>query len=291
MVNPKPIKAPFQIRSTAREERYIKMLIYGPFGSGKTYLAASAKHVPDMTDVLMINVDGGDKTLSEPDDAIDEITITDLTTVQRVVEFLRLHIKYRDSNHPDAKKKLLELELMYRGVAGDEPKRYNTLIIDSLSEVHRLTMNQLLGVDMTTTEVDSPDRDTTWKDWGQSSSIIMKMIRLFKVLPMHVFGVCPAETKTNEKTGATMTQPQLPGKLATEILGQWDIVGLLRSAYNAKEETVDRRLYLVPGTNYMAKHRLGDKAPAVIKDPTMATIMSIYKGEYKQLAAAPTKGS
>lgn len=291
MVNPKPIKAPFQIRSTAREERYIKMLIYGPFGAGKTYLAASAKDVPEMRDVLMINVDAGDKTLSKPDDAIDEITVTDLTTIQRVVEYLRLHVKYRDSKSPEAKKKLLEMELLYRGEVGTEPKLYNTVIIDSLSEVHRLTMNQLLGVDMATTEVDSPDRDTTWKDWGQSSSIIMKMVRLFKVLPMHVFGVCPAETKTNDKTGATMTQPQLPGKLATEILGQWDIVGLIRSAYVAAEDRVDRRLYLVAGTNYMAKHRLGDDAPAVIKAPTMATIMSIYKGEYKQLAAAPTKGS
>ncbi len=52
-----PIKA-------SERAKYLKLLVYGQPGSGKTYLAGTATKVPELSPVLFIDVEGGTKTLT-----------------------------------------------------------------------------------------------------------------------------------------------------------------------------------------------------------------------------------
>ena len=52
----------------------MKILIYGPQGVGKTYLAATAQDHPAMRDVLFLNVEGGLMTIAHRGDIMAEDT-------------------------------------------------------------------------------------------------------------------------------------------------------------------------------------------------------------------------
>ena len=53
---------PFRIRSKEEREkmRYLKVMIYGDYGVGKTWLAGTAVGVPQMQDVLVISAESGE---------------------------------------------------------------------------------------------------------------------------------------------------------------------------------------------------------------------------------------
>ena len=83
--------AMFRLETVQRRERYLKMLVYGNYGVGKTTLACTACSVPNMQDVLMINAEAGDLSVTEFD--LDEITVRNFATLGRINEFLRQHCK------------------------------------------------------------------------------------------------------------------------------------------------------------------------------------------------------
>lgn len=271
---------PFEIESTARQERYIKLLIHGAFGAGKTHFAGTARDVDGMGDVLLLDAESGDKTLSAEDRAVDRIRVTNFATVNAVTQMLREHLRYRDGTRPDDIEKLVKLEQKYRGGKKvTTPRRYRTVIFDSLAEFHKLVMNKRLGIDYDNVELDQEVRDIQWKDWGQASTMIMQMIRVFREMDIHFIAVCPSETKVIEKTGASMTAPMLPGKLSEQVQGQFDVVAYLRSAVDPETKSVGRRLYLEPGKTFRAKHRMGPTTPAWIDNADMADLMEVYNGD------------
>ena len=143
---------PFKILGKDEREssRYLKLLVYGGFGVGKTFLAGTAAEVASMNDVLLISAESGDLTLDSGDkpdfENIDSIPVTDYKTASEVYKFLQLHCKYRDHKAPEAEARLKQLQSNITGTPIDEiqqVKRYRTVIIDSLSEVEAYCMNQL----------------------------------------------------------------------------------------------------------------------------------------------------
>lgn len=128
-------------------------MIYGEYGVGKTRLCGTAVEVPTMNDILLIDAESG--TLTLVDDAlpfhnIDVVSVKSYRQVAKVHEFLRLHCQLRDRNDKESVAKLIEIEERLKGEDVKEPKRYRTVILDSLSEIESLCMNQLLGITDTT---------------------------------------------------------------------------------------------------------------------------------------------
>ncbi|KKK87479.1 hypothetical protein LCGC14_2752840, partial [marine sediment metagenome] len=141
---------PFVITSQGAHSRYLKLLIYSDYGVGKTFLSGTASNVDSMRDVLLLNAESGDLTLDIPEKEdkfnfkdIDRIRVKDYHTVARVHEFLKLHCQFRESGEED---RLIALESQLKGIEITKPKHYNTVIVDSLTEVEAYCMNQLLGI-------------------------------------------------------------------------------------------------------------------------------------------------
>ena len=70
----------FRIETHKVRQRYLKLLIYGSPGVGKTSLAGSAVEVPSMRDVLMINAELGVLAIEDLD--IDCIPLESYTITQ-----------------------------------------------------------------------------------------------------------------------------------------------------------------------------------------------------------------
>jgi len=259
---------PFRISRPTAQERYLKLLIYGTFGSGKTTLGASACNIDSMKDVLLVSAESGELSVEDYD--LFAVDVKNYSTLGKVYEFLRQHCKARDADDVD---KLKELESRVTGEVPEEPLRFRTVIIDSLTEVEAYCMNQLLGV-TDSTKIDEEVQSAEWAEYKKNNSMITRLIRSFRDLPMHVIMVA-SEQYTQDETKKFKYSPNLTGKLSKGVQGFFDMVGYLAVGNADEKGNVSRRLYVQPSGQgkYDAKHRYAK-----------------FKGTYFDIPSTPSAG-
>lgn len=274
--------APFQIKALGKADLWLKAFIYGKHGSGKTDLAGTAVDVPEMNDVLFISAEAGDLTLQnsqriQAKNRIMTIPVDTFTTVGYIHDFLVAHCKFRDANDINGLKRL---ESQVTGIPIDqieEPKKFKTVIIDSLTEVEAYSMYSLLGVDASKVMI-SADMDVAdWPIFRKNFEMVKLLCRSYRNLPMHVIFVA-AQSYTQDETKKFHYTPQLTGKLSTALQGQVDLVGWITTGPSTPEKPSPRRLYVQPVSDPMApkfdaKIRNGAYALPYFEDPVMADIM------------------
>lgn len=266
------------------------MMIYGPVGIGKTTLAGSAADVDDMADVLLIDAEGGDMTLSDNPrikhpERIMQVPVTTFMQLGQVHEYLKAHCVFRDSNNVD---KLREKESWLMGIPPEQlenPHRFRTVIIDTITEAETYNMYSLLGVDqskiLTAGTGGADDVEVaTWDEFRKNKMMVEILVRAFRDLPMHVILVAHQQYSEDEVKRKSYT-PQLTGKLVNSVQGLVDIVGYLRDAPppapDPKNPTVApkkiKRLFVQPAPQFAAKCRRPAFTGEYFDDPNMASIM------------------
>lgn len=278
-----PAGPPFLIRPVSTTDRYIKLLVYGGYGAGKTRLAGSAVLVPQMRDIFMIDAESGELTLSTIEEPawgdsviryIDSVRVTTFRELARTQEFLKVHCKYRDEDTPEANKKLKELEERLMGEhfdADKPPRKYYTAIIDSLSEIESYSMYQLLGI-TDRTRLDEEASEQGWPEYRKNQMQILRMIRAFRDLPMNII-MTAASDYSQDDSKKFVYKPALSGQLAKKCQGFMDIVGFLAITNNA-EGTEVRRMFVKPNPRWDAKCRFSSFAGAHYDDPTLKSILA-----------------
>lgn len=280
----------FQIIPITEEVPYLKMLVYGAYGSGKTTLCATAADVDAMADVLMLDIESGKMTVAESDrikrkDRIDAIRISSFKQLAKVHEFLKAHCRYRDDKSASATENLKKLEAKFRGVDVKEikePRRYKAVMIDSTSELDQLTMYELLGIstDMKLDDALS-DNDMEVADWPifrKNNQMMQLIIRAYRDLPIHAFFICHA-AYTQDEMKRFHYSPSMTGKLKDQIQGFVDIVGYLTvgNVPDGQKEA-PRRLYVQPVGKFDAKNRKASFKESYFDNPTMS---NVWKGIHK----------
>ena len=251
------------------------MLVYADYGVGKTFLAGTAADIPELRDVLCINAEGGDLTLTDPShafDKIDFIRCTNYALVARSYEFLKLHCQLRDQNDVD---KLRQLESRFTGVPEEEieePKRYYTVIVDSLAEVESFNMSAILGV-RDNVRLDSEVQAAEWAEYKKNHTMIQRLVRSFRDLPMHVIFTCPRQY-TQDENKRFVFAPQLTGKLSNQVQGFMDVVGFLVLKSVEEEGKTERRLWVQPAGRFAAKCRFSTYKKAYFDNPTLPSIVA-----------------
>jgi len=249
--------------------------VYGNYGTGKTHLAGTASEIPELRDVLLINAESGDLTL-DAFEYIDEVTIHDFKTLARVYEFLKAHCAARDANDED---KLEAMQRKFFYAAEDEElelRRYKTVIVDSLSEVEQYCLNALLGI-ADNTKLDDEVQSAEWSEYKKNNSMMLRLARNFRNLPMNVIFTC-AEAYTQDETKKMRFTLDLTGKLSKKIQGFMDMVGYLQSGQAQHEEgkqevTIPRRLSVTPTPRFDAKHRYASFKGTHFDNPTIGKIL------------------
>lgn len=242
--------AGLQVTPVQERSSYYNILLYGDSGTGKTTLAGSADAVPSMRPVLFIDIEGGTESLKHSYPEVDTVRVTTWKEMQSLYDAL------------------------YDGDHG-----YNTVVLDSLTEIQKFNMYDIMhGVVQKRPDLD-PDIPSM-REWGKNLEQIRKMVRGFRDLEMHTIFTALARSDKDSKTGITSVKPSLSGKLADEIAAFLDVVGYYYVKQMGDGEDAEfRRFLLTQKTDQqIAKDRSG-KLPMVVENPTMKLINELMQGK------------
>jgi hypothetical protein len=283
-------------------KRKINMMVYGPYGHGKTTFAATALDVPSMCDVLFVNAEAGDMSLTGRR-GLDIVNINKYDQLARIFEFLTLHCMWRDQGNIE---KLLEQERALKstvmdlddqtppttlgrtwfeeqrlrlGKPMDEPFMYRTVIIDSISEAHKYLVYKFTGVDIGKTKLS--EEIEKMEEWQPAQELFRLLIRSFRDLRMNtIFVAAENIVEPDRKKGRLRSQalPKLAGQMAGDIAGFIDIVGYLVREIG-KDGDISRYLYLGAGyEDWISKHRF-ENLPDLeyVQNPTLASLIDLAR--------------
>lgn len=229
------------VRKVIDQPPYINMMIYGNSGTGKTVLAGSADMVPDLRKVLILDVEGGTYSLrNSPYSNVDVIRIT----------------------------KWNEIELIYNQLYTGAHE-YNTVIIDSLTELQKVSMEGILndvnnGMYLTS---EIPQI----QEWNINIEQVRKVVRRFRDLPLNTIFTALVNSEKNQTKGYITNKPMLSGKVKDEVAAFLDIVAF----YTVKEvEGKSVRVLQTASTETTVAKDRSSKLPAIIEDPTMEKIFN-----------------
>jgi len=246
------------VTPAALQDFSLNMLIYGKSGVGKTRLAASASQVESMSPVLLIDVEGGTFSIRDVYPSVDVLRVRDWDEMQEVYNELY------DGSH-----------------------RYKTVILDSLTEIQKFSMINIM-IDLLK-DPRNNDRDPdipSIREWGKNIEQIRKMVRAFRDLPIStIFTALVVEDK-NVKTGAVEKKPSLSGKLSGEVAGFLDIVSYyyvkpVPIPGSAPTQYENQRLLLSTATEDTVAKDRSDRLPTVVQQPTMSVLLDYITGNSK----------
>lgn len=291
-----PVKTPvqkpgfFQINAQdPQRQQFVKILVYGAPGSGKTTLGGSAADVEAMRDVLVISAEGGTMVFDENDRIkeskyLDIVRIERMEQLQKLYEFLQAHlIAVRSNNESELK----NLQSMVMGMPIEKIgldfqtrlRKYKTVIIDSLTEIEAQNLTKILGYDENSGFDEGDDVAVAkFDDFRKNNNIVQRIVRSFRDLQMNVVIVCGVGYVQDEMKRFYYS-PSLTGKLSQQVQGFMDIVGYLVNSTNAAGTAEIRKMYVQPvaQVKFAAKNRRASYKGVFFEDPTMKSIMSELK--------------
>jgi len=223
--------------------KYLKALVYGEPGAGKTYLAATAPNP------LFVDVEGGTMTIRNR-----QIPVAKAECWADVEEIL---------DH---------LQAGTKGWTG-----FETLVIDSISEVQYLC-NEALLIENFARKPDTLDPDVLdQQGWGKSFVRMNRILRRFRNLPMHVVMTALVDVVKDDITKKVSYRPLVQGKFGVILPGIMDVLGYLYTETDPEDDNELVRMLLVqPMGKYIARERIGTLG-TVVQKPTIPYIINELK--------------
>jgi len=223
------------------------LLIYGDPGVGKTVLAGSACVVPEMSPVLLLDIEGGTLSLRKRYPEVDTVRVSNWAQLVRVYEALK---------------------------EGEGKDYYRTIVIDSLTESQKVGMATIMKRAVEKDEDRDPDLPGIG-EWGKNTNQVRTMVRAFRDLPMNTIFTCLAQTDKDKK-GRWLTRPSLSGKLASEVSGFMDVVLYMYNKDNEDSNLPPHRLLLSRKTEEVIAKDRTDRLPPVVGGEDVPTIQMLH---------------
>lgn len=208
---------------------FFSFLPYGESGIGKTHLIGTAADHPLLTPVLLLDLEGGRRTLRGV----------------HGIEYVRV-------------KKISQLVSIQNELFKADGAHYGLVALDSVSETEDIDLREIMKIvkkadQERDIEVPAP------REWGINRWHMRDIVRSFRDLPVHT--IFTALDLHEKKEGQRLKiKPNLPGKQGAEIPGFTDIVGYYRKEGNK------RKLQLMGTETVLAKTRFSELGNQLIDD-------------------------
>jgi hypothetical protein len=261
------------------QPEYLKELLWGKVGSGKTWQIGSASEVPEMCPILYLNIEGGWRTIKRNfPQAVEQGLFHVVTPIDKYDGGRRTQYKWQQLEEvlEDLKQQ------SSRGVL-----RYNTIGVDSHSEAYDLGMEWWLAVQYAADnkrDIDLPGaaggQDDFGRDWNKARSVIRRMTRGFRDLPCHVIFTAHEEEKKAKDSNMWYVMPSFPGKVQTDLPGFVDECLYVYTVDSGRKEEgtgrpiMERALQCQPTVvRPICKSR--SNLPMVVRNPRMSTLLAL----------------
>ena len=213
-----PQQFPWKILQPTTEWVQRTVVIYGPSGTGKTYLAAQ------FPDPLLLSCDPGvlGGAMSAMKFGVKQLKVNTYQEVMNLIPTLKAN-------------------------AGVE---FKTLVIDSVTYLGKLVMKNIL----TNASREIP----RFEEWGLNYARTANLINVFSEMNCHIVFTAIDSKNKDEMTGKITGGPDLPGKLSGELPQAVDICARLftTTGYdNQGKLTTTYKFRTVPDDTYFAKDR------------------------------------
>lgn len=244
----------------------MNIIIYGHMASGKTTLACQAQDIKEMSPVLVLDAEGGLKSVMHRGD----IEFEKITSAEQLEDVLY---------------KLLSRDKEYR--------KYKTVILDSVSEFQILNIEEIVRL---RTKGQGDQSQVNLQDYGKSTKRLQKLFRELRDSPLNtIFVAFPNEVFTKgapEGSPPEVIQPQLTNKLSKSLMGYVDYVWFLEFEEKRIRDKItkevkiktERRLYTRDSKKDETTIRAKTRGPnfqkalgAVVKNPNLVDIYNLYR--------------
>ncbi len=248
----------FEELSTDYSWNSFMALIFGAPGCGKTWLCGTAVDVPELSPVLLIDNDGGSRTVRGKSQFQG-------ISIWRVYEFEAYN-------------------QIYAKILAD-PGQFKTVIIDNLGALYNMVMDMEMEEVCANDQSREPDVPSQ-REYMICRGIIRKLTKFFSDLGengINIIFTCHVEMDKSEMDKIKKIRPALAGKLAFEVPGNLPIVGYMtgetvrqtQALGTRRKEvsapTIVRKIIFQPHNNVDAKDQ-SDKLGFEMIDPTMLKI-------------------
>lgn len=230
-----------EILPVSEIDLYMKLLVYGPTGVGKTTLAGTL----DPPGTLFVNIEGGMLSVAD--------------TAAQATKQLR---------------NVGEVEEVMNALAqkSDEFAWVTTVVVDSATELQTLSLEGLVGA------AKKKDRSrnidvVNLQDYGHSTTQLKRVLRGFRDMERHV--IFTALSKDVIKRGSDPPRleavvPTLTSKLSASLMGYMDFVWYMDVAVDGSRGVITKDTF-----PYKAKtrgHRFSKAIGPYVTDPNLATL-------------------
>lgn len=214
------------------------ILVYGDPKRGKSWFAASAAEVAELSPVLVIDTEGGSSAIARDWKDVDVINVSSHEEFDGAVNALLT-----------------------------QKHKYKTVIIDTLG-VAMDRAEKAFG--------ERPEnRNNKFGKWGDLKEWITQMTRKLHSAPFLSILVAHAQDEKDDQTGAVKTVPMLPGSAKNTLPSIPDIIAYMTAESDA-DGNVERVLYLQSSDRLVSGNRFG--LPGRLVDPSMKKIIDKING-------------
>jgi phage nucleotide-binding protein len=222
---------------------YLKCLVYGDPGIGKTRFLGTAQQDPRTNPMLVLDFEGGTSTLAGLD--------IDVARIRSWEDYEQMHAFLEKGDHP-----------------------YKSVAIDSVSETHWHFLKTLMDnrADDTRKIEDVSDQ----QEYGQALVQLRNFLRGYRDLPLHVFFTAHAKEERDPREGM-VKKPSLAGKAANEVLGIVDVGAYMCwAAVGEGKDAADERIMVLknwPRIRAKTRTRWDSDAPDQLIRPTITALL------------------
>ena len=214
------------------------ILVYGDPKRGKSWFAASAAEVAELSPVLVIDTEGGSSAIARDWKDVDVINVKSHEEFDSVV------------------KSLISTE-----------HKYKTIIIDTLG-VAMDRAEKFFG--------EKPEnKNNKFGKWGDLKEWVTDMTRKLHSAPFLSILVAHAQDDKDDQTGAVKIVPLLPGSAKNTLPSIPDIIAYMGAEVDDKG-VLHRVLYLESSERLVSGNRFG--LPPRLVDPSMKKIIDKING-------------